>query len=113
MEATVYLPQSRNAWGRPEFAAILKEELRRKAHALPLERWLAKTNMAMPETLEVMLISAEEADGRVLLRVGAFFSGLTVGCACVDDPTPLTPEPEYAEIVLMLDLSTGWAACAL
>lgn len=113
MDNELALPHSRVAWGGPDFAVTLKAELAAQAEALPLQAALRHTSTALPETLEVMLISAEEREGCVAIRLGLFFAGMTGGCSCADDPTPVEPEAEYAELALRLDLSTGKAVAAL
>lgn len=113
MNGKLRLPETAAAWGTPTFAEALQRELRAHAAALPLQQALAHTSTALPETLEAMLIAAREDEGRLVLRVGLFFAGITGGCSCADDPTPVEPEPEYVEAEIGIDLSTAEARCAL
>ena len=46
-------------------------------------------------------------------QVGVFFTSLIGGCQCADDPMPLEPLPEYAQIEVTIQRETGMACLRL
>lgn len=103
------LPVSAAAWGTARFDDALRQELTRQADRLPLLRALAQGNAVLDAPLTVTLLDAREQDGIVKVKVGVFFQSLIAGCSCADDPSPISPLNEYAELVLALDLDRGAA----
>jgi hypothetical protein len=109
----IHLPDTARTWGTAGFADALKRELSAQAAALPLQQAVAATSVALDGGVEIMLIAAREEEGRILARVGVFFSGVVAGCNCADDPTPADAQPEYCELVLALDRSSALANVSL
>ncbi len=109
----LHLPASLAAWGTPAFADVLKRELAGQASALPLQQALSASSVALDGGIEVMLIGAQEEDGRIRAKVGVFFSGIVAGCSCADDPTPVAPQSEYCELLLLVDRQTADTVAAL
>lgn len=108
------LPLSLAAWNTPDFSAVLKQEIeRRGAAALPLQRGLANTSYALDEPFSVMIIGVADTPTAIAARVGVFFSGLTAGCNCAGDPTPVEPQNEYCELRLRIDKATATTEVAL
>ena len=91
------------AWPTPERDATLKRALEGlDAACLPLQQALARGSQ----------VTAEPEDG-LQARVGIFFTSLIGGCQCADDPTPLEPLPEYAQIEVTIQRETGMACLRL
>lgn len=106
----IRLPLSLQAWNSAEFAGVLKRELEALGAAqLPLQQAVATTSYALDDKLEVMVIAAAEESGRIRVRIGAFFAGIVAGCSCADDPTPVEPQAEYAELLVVIDPATAAA----
>ncbi|MBK8335182.1 MAG: hypothetical protein IPL03_00725 [Sterolibacteriaceae bacterium] len=106
----LYLPESAIAWGSPGFREVLKRELeQRGAGQLPLQQGLLASSYALDEAIEVMIISVTDEPGLIHAKAGVFYSGITAGCSCPDDPTPVTPQSEYCELRLTIDKTTGLA----
>jgi len=102
------LPQSAAAWGTPDFAATLQQELA----ALPLDALNPipeRGNHLLPGSVQAMLLTVQSEEGRLHLRVGLFFRSQLLGCSCADDPTPVPEENEYGELALWLELESGEA----
>ncbi len=92
------LENSHAAWGTEGFSAIFREELKRNAAILPLQKCLSVTSVALDSAIEVMLICAHEEKGRIFVKAGIFYEGIVAGCSCADDPTPVEVQAEYCEI---------------
>jgi len=111
---TVLLPESIDAWGSPDFGNVLKHELERLgAGQLPLQQGLSASSVALDDRLEVMFISAADASECIRARVGVFFAGIVAGCSCADDPTPVEPQNEYCEMLVIIDKTTASASITL
>ena len=108
---TFSLPAALAAWNTPDFTAVLKRELETLGPQLPLQQGLATSSYALDDTLSVMVIAATEQGGAIHAHIGVFFSGIVAGCNCADDPTPVEPQPEYLELLLVI--ARGTAAVAV
>ncbi len=106
----IRLPESLAAWNSAAFNATLKRELKASSGGLPLQQALTVSGVALDEDIEVMVIGADESDGRIEARVGIFFSGLVAGCSCADDPTPVEPQREFGEFRVLIDKATAVAS---
>jgi len=103
---------SLHAWGTPDFKRILKNEIEQlDASQLPLQQGLSTGSYALDKILDVMVISANEAEGHIRVKVGIFYASIIAGCSCADDPTPIDENNEYC--VVQLDINTGTAEAAL
>jgi hypothetical protein len=110
----IRLPQSLAAWNTPDFEIALKRELEQLgAGQLPLQQALSSSSYALDDALCVMIISAGAAPAFIRAKVGVFFSGITAGCSCPDDPTPDSTQSEYCELTLTIDKATAEVAVSL
>jgi hypothetical protein len=110
----IRLPESVKAWGSPDFNEVLKDEIEHLDPALlPLQQGLTFTSQALDGEFSVMVISAAGQPGFIHARVGIFYEGILGGCNCADDPTPVEPQNEYCEAVLVIDRATAEASIAL
>lgn len=102
------LPKSLAAWNTPDFAAVLKAELEAvDGSLLPLQQGLAQSSYALTDGFSVMLLGASQGADALEVRVGIAYSGIIPGCACADDPTPISELPEYCELVLAINRETS------
>jgi hypothetical protein len=105
MTAKLRFPEAVRAWGSPEFAGCLKQEIEAlDASRLPLQQGLARSSHAVDDRLEAMILGVSESAGVLRVRAGLFYSGMIAGCSCADDPTPVGEQSEYCEI--QLDINT-------
>ena len=110
----VHLPESVQAWGTPNFGNTLKQEiLRLDALLLPLQQGLSTGSYALADQLAVTLISSSREEGRILAKVGLFYTSVIPGCNCADDPTPEEKFNEYCEALFSIDRLTGETAISL
>lgn len=102
------LTRSLHAWGTPEFAAILKQEIEQAgADPLPLQQGLSASSVALGDKISVMITSVSEDAGFIHARAGVFYSGVIAGCSCADDPTPVNENSEYCELRFDIDKQTA------
>lgn len=111
---TARLPRTLAALGTPDFESTFKAELAGLGPAgLPLHRALTQGSHVLDEGIEVMVFRVAETSERMEAKVGIHFSSVLVGCACEDDPTPVSELAEYAEMLVAIDRRTGVAEITL
>lgn len=110
----IHLTQSRQAWGTPDFKAVLKREIEGlDAGLLPLQAGLSYSSHVLDEKFEAVVLGVAEEGGAIRARVGIFYAGIVAGCSCADDPTPIEAQNEYCEIQLDIDLASAETQIAL
>ena len=103
-----------SAWGSPAFSDLLIRELERLPHVvLPLQQALAHSSHVSSDPFKVMLIGAREESDAIAVRAGIFYSGITAGCSCVDDPTPVEPQTEYCNLLIRIRKPGGEISVSL
>ena len=110
----IRLARSLSAWGTPYFEDILKSEIEQLgAEQLPLQQGLSTSSYALDDKLNVRMISASEEASFIRAKVGIFYSGITPGCSCADDPTPVEEQVEYCVVQLDINKTTAETTVAL
>lgn len=110
----VRLPYSVEAWTLGSFPDVLRGELEDLSpDVLPLQQGLTTGSYAVGDSFRVMVMGATEDSATVKATVGIFYEGITAGCSCADDPTPVEPVPEYCEVLVTIDKRTAQAAFTL
>lgn len=107
------LVDSLGAWGTPSFEAVLKQELARQADRLPLQQALRYSSSVSATPLTVVLYGVSESAAGLSVSAGIFFHGVTGGCSCADDPTPLDETNEYCKLQLDIDKMTAHTGVTL
>jgi len=98
------------AYGTPDFGTRLKQALEGLGlDELPLQQGLRTGNTARDDRLGAMIIGTQATDEAIVVRAGLFYTSITAGCACADDPTPTDENTEYCEVLLCIDRDTGQA----
>ncbi len=104
----IQLDQALQAWGTPDFEAVLKQEVAQLGIAqLPLQQGLSVGNYVLDEPLTVIINSVTELEEVIRVQVGIFFKGVIGGCSCADDPTSSSDINEYCEVLLQIKKSTA------
>jgi hypothetical protein len=101
------------AWGTPDFDAVLKRELVWHASRLPLQQALRQSSSVADSPIAVMVLKAADSGGEIAVKVAVMFEGRTDGCACADDPSTDNKNSEYCEILLRIDKTSAIASTAL
>jgi hypothetical protein len=110
----IRLSKSLNAWGTPDFESILKAEIEQMgAEQLPLQQGLSTSSYALDDKLEVRIIGVSEEAGFIRAKIGIFYAGITPGCSCADDPTPVEEQVEYCVVQLDINKTTAETTVAL
>lgn len=105
---------SLNAWGRPDFEAVLKQEIAQMERALlPLQQGLSSGSHATDRPVSAMIIRADEDEGVIRVKAGIFYTSIIAGCSCADDPTPISENNEYCEVQIDIDRATAETSVTL
>jgi hypothetical protein len=111
---TIRLDKALKAWGTPDFADVLKQELvQLGADQLPLQQGLSTGNYVADEPITVVVNRVAESGDVIRVTAGIFFKGVIGGCSCTDDPTPASDINEYCEVQLDIDKATATTTVAL
>ncbi len=104
----IRLTNALNAWGTPEFKDVLKKEFEQlDADQLPLQQGLSAGNYVLGDKFSVMILGTSEDENFIHAKAGIFYSSILGGCACADDPTPVSELNEYCEVRLDIDKKTA------
>ena len=110
----IRLDKALRAWGTPEFAAILKQEITQLgADQLPLQQGLSTGNYVADEPFTVTINSIAELGNVIRVKAGIFYKGVIGGCSCENDPTPNSEIFEYCVVQLNIDKATAATSVAL
>ena len=104
----IKLVESAKAWGKPEFAATLKSEIKQlDPDLLPLQKGLSKTSYCAGGAKDIVILGTKESPEMIDARIGVFYAGVIAGSCCADDPTPVEEENEYCEVQLTINKATA------
>lgn len=96
------------AWGKPGFQAVFSAEVQGLGvNALPLQAGLAHSSQVSGDSFSVMVLESSATATHLQIRAGIFYAGVIIGSCCADDPTPLCEQPEYCELLFMIERSTA------
>ena len=108
------LGKSLSAWGSPDFKTTLTQEIEQlDPDLLPLQQGLAISSHVSDSGFQAMILKVSEDAGFIRAKAGIFYSGVIAGCSCADDPTPMSEQNEYCEVLLSIDKQTGEASVTL
>ena len=83
------------------------------AEQLPLQQGLSTSSYALDDKLNAMIISVAEDANFIRAKVGIFYAGITPGCSCADDPTPVEEQAEHCVVQLDINKMTAETTVAL
>ena len=110
----IRLQKTLQAWGATDFDAIFKQEMQEiDRHLLPLQAGLSQSSYVSDDEINVILIDATDANDKLSIKAGIFYSGIIAGSCCADDPTPVDLQTEYCEIIIELDKGSAEATINL
>ncbi|MES9860558.1 MAG: hypothetical protein ABW157_03180 [Candidatus Thiodiazotropha sp. LLP2] len=100
----ILLSKTRDAWQSSYFNETLKHELEAvDTNKLPLQQGLKLSSIVSEEPFNVMVMKCHDDESTIQVKVAIIYSGIEAGCNCADDPTPISTQPEYCEIMLSID----------
>jgi hypothetical protein len=109
-----YLTQSLAAWDSTDFSRTFRQEVEALDSALlPLQQGLARSSHVSEEPFRLMIIESGDDASSISIKAGIFYSGIIAGCSCADDPTPIESQPEYCEVVFVIDKQSGETQASL
>lgn len=104
----IQLTHTLSTWGTPAFKDTLKKEIEQLgADQLPLQQGLSTGNYVSGDKFSVMILGATEDENFIHTRAGIFYNSIVGGCACADDPTPVSELNEYCVVRLDIDKKTA------
>lgn len=102
------LPHSLSAWDTPSFCDVFKSEIEQMdAALLPLQQALSVSSHVADSGFSVMVIRISDDAEFIHIKTGIFYAGIIAGCSCADDPTPISEQPEYCEVLFAIDKQTA------
>ena len=110
----IQLTKILDAWGSPVFEAVLKAEIEQfRADQLPLQQGLSVTSHVADRPHKAIIIGVSDDADFIRVKTGIFYLGITPGCSCADDPTPIEEQTEYCEVQIEINRMTAEATVTL
>lgn len=110
----IRLTRAVGAWGKPDFNAVLKQDIEQlDVDQLPLQQGLSTGSYVAGKEFSAMIISAADREDFIRAKAGIFYKGILGGCSCADDPTPVEEQSEYCEVQLDINKKTAEATVTL
>lgn len=104
----VRLDKALQAWGTPDFEAVLKREIAQLgATELPLQQGLSNSSSVAEGLLTVVIKAVDGRETIIRVKAVILYQGLIGGCGCADDPTPDNVINESCEVQLDIDRVTA------
>jgi hypothetical protein len=102
------LTDSLEAWGGPDFETVLKEEIQKLDHSiLPLQEGLSQSSHVSDTKIGIVILKASEYRDSICVKAGVFYAGIIAGSCCADDPTPISENTEYCEVLFTINKITA------
>jgi hypothetical protein len=102
------LAKALSAWGTPGFNQALKEEIEQlDAGQLPLQQGLARSSHVAEGKFSAIILRVSDDADFIHAKAGISYAGIIAGCSCADDPTPMSEQSEYCEVLLAIDKLTA------
>ncbi|HUX63400.1 hypothetical protein [Sulfuricella sp.] len=78
-----------------------------------MQQGLSTSSYALDDKLDVRVIGVSDEASFIRAKVGIFYAGITPGCGCADDPTPVEEQVEYCVVQLDINKTTAETTVAL
>lgn len=102
------------AWGTPGFNQVLKQQIEQlDPGQLPLQQGLARSSHVADSKFTAMILRVSDDADCIHAKVGISYAGIIAGCSCADDPTPLSEQAEYCEVLLAINKQTAGTTVTL
>lgn len=110
----ICLANSLADWGTPSFNETFKREVAQlDASVLPLQQGLALSSHVADSPFSVMVIGATDDPLSIRVKAGIVYAGIVAGCSCADDPTPISEQTEYCEVMFEINKLTAATTAVL
>lgn len=102
------LGKSLNAWETPGFNQTLKQEIEQlDPTLLPLQQGLSLSSHVADSKFSAIILRVSDDADCIRAKAGISYAGIIAGCSCTDDPTPMSEQTEYCEVLLAIDKQTA------
>ena len=86
----------------------MKEEIQRLDHSiLPLQEGLSQSSHVSDTKISIVVLKASESRDSIRVKTGIFYAGIIAGSCCADDPTPVSENTEYCEVLFNINKITA------
>lgn len=110
----IRLPQSLASWGSSTFEDTFKQEANcLDPELLPLQQGLSLSSHVADSPFSVRILGTGETPDTLRIKAGIFYAGIIAGCSCADDPTPISEQTEYCEVLFEINKLTAETAVSL
>lgn len=104
----IALTKTLASWGNPDFEKTFKGELLCiDVNLLPLQEGLSQTSYVCDGPIEAVILKATETENGISVKTGIFYYGINAGSCCADDPTPVSEQTEYCEMLFEINKNTA------
>ena len=108
------LADALKAWGTPGFETALKEEIQKlDPGVLPLQQGLSQSSHVSDAKISVVVLKVTETPDSIRAKTGVFYAGIIAGSCCSDDPTPVSENTEYCEVLFEINKNTAGSVITL
>ncbi len=108
------LTDSLQAWGSSDFETVLKKEIQKLDHSmLLLQQSLSQSSHVSDTKISLVILKASESRDSICVKAGIFYAGIIAGSCCADDPTPISENTEYCEVLIAIKKTTADAVVPL
>lgn len=102
------------AWGRPDFEAVLKQSIAAlDGGTLPLQQGLRAGSYALDSPVEAVILRSEDQPAAIEVKLMVFYKSVTPGCACAGDPTIESELTEECLVRVRIDKQSAAATFEL
>ena len=96
------------AWGTPDFEMALKDDIQKLgSETLPLQQGLSQSSHVGDAKISVIVLNTTETPESIRAKTGIFYAGIIAGSCCADDPTPMSENTEYCELLFEINKITA------
>ena len=104
----IKLVDTLKAWGTSDFERVLKEEIQNMDPGmLPLQEGLSQSSHVSDTKISAVVLNATETPDSIRIKTGIFYAGIIAGSCCADDPTPISENTEYCEVLFEVNKTTA------
>lgn len=105
----IRLPRTRDAWGKPDFNAVFKQDIEQlDTRELPLQHAVSNNGKAISA---VVIAAADDSASDVIRAKAGIFYGAMLGfSSCDDESGPADAQNEYCELQFDIDKRTAETA---
>lgn len=110
----IQLKHSLDAWGTPTFEQVFKQEVQQlDVNTLPLQHGLSRSSHVADSPFTVRILNMTETPDSIRIKAGIVYAGIIAGCSCADDPTPISEQTEYCEVLFEINKLTAETSVSL